>query len=94
LRQSRTPVEIAYEILRYIKENDASKWDLVKIVGNNRQFDHWVTGFLIEDGFVIVPDNDSEYYRLSDNGDILFSLLKKGNLMNSLFKLSGSRLRT
>ena len=93
MRQSRTPVEIAYEIIRFIKENDASKWDLVRIVGNNRQFDHWVTGFLVEDGFVLPPNSGSEFYRLSDNGKVLFSLLKKGNLMNSIFKLSGRRLR-
>ena len=93
MRESRTPVEMAYEILRFISYNEATKWDLVKIVGNNRQFEHWVTGFLVEDGFVLEPDRDTEYFRLSSEGEILLSLLKKGNLMNSIFKLSGKRLR-
>jgi hypothetical protein len=84
---------MAYEILRFIKYNDASKWDLIKILGNNRQFDHWVTGFLVSDGLIITPSDESEYYVLSSNGEVLLSLLKKGNLMNSLFKLSGKRLR-
>jgi predicted transcriptional regulator len=84
---------MAYEILRFIKYNEASKWDLVKIVGNNRQFEHWVTGFLIRDGFVSEPDGDSEYFHLTEEGEILLSLLKKGNLMYSIFKLSGQRLR-
>jgi len=84
---------MAYEILRFIKYNDASKWDLIKIVGNNRQFDHWVTGFLVSDGFIKTPGAESEYYVLSSNGEVLLSLLKKGNLMNSIFKLSGKRLR-
>lgn len=47
---------MTYEILRYLKYNEASKWDLIKIIGNNRQFDHWVTGFLVEDGFVLEPN--------------------------------------
>jgi predicted transcriptional regulator len=93
LRKPRTPVEMAYEILRFIKYNETSKWDLIKIVGNNRQFEHWVTSFLIRDGFVTEPNEDSEYFCLTEEGEILLSLLKKGNLMNSLLKLSGKRLR-
>jgi predicted transcriptional regulator len=93
LKRSRTPVELAYEILKYIKYNKASKWDLIKIVGNNRQFNHWVTGFLVYDGFVKEPNEDSEFFSLTTEGEILLSLLKKGNLMSSLFKLNGRRLR-
>jgi predicted transcriptional regulator len=84
---------MAYEILRFIKYNKASKWDLVKIVGNNRQFEHWVTSILIRDGFVSEPNGDSTHFCLTKEGEILLSLLRKGNLMNSLFKLSGKRLR-
>jgi predicted transcriptional regulator len=86
-------VEIAYELLRFIQFNESSKWDLIKIVGNNRQFEHWVSGFLVEDGFVSEPTDVEKFYRLTEEGVLLLRLLSKGNLMNSLFKLSGSRLR-
>ena len=86
-------MEIAYELLRFIQFNESSKWDLIKIVGNNRQFEHWVSGFLVEDGFVSEPTDVEKFYRLTEEGVLLLRLLSKGNLMNSLFKLSGSRLR-
>ena len=86
-------MEIAYELLRFIQLNEATKWDLIKIVGNNRQFDHWVSEFLVKDGFVSRPNDVDNFYQLTEEGSLLLRLLRKGNLMNSLFKLSGSRLR-
>ncbi len=91
----RSPVEIAYEIMKHVKENDgASRWDLIKILGNTRQFRHWVTDFLVQDGFLEEHSEGGNYtYTVTESGAILYRLLQKGNLMSSIFKLSGKRLR-
>ena len=92
---SRSPVRIAYLLLREIKENvGVNRWDLIKILGNSRQFDHWVTDFLVHDGFVVESGTEGKYsYRLTEDGELLYKVLKKGNFIGSVFKLSGRRLR-
>jgi len=91
----RSPVEIAYEIMKHVKDGDgASRWDLIKILGNTRQFRHWVTDFLVQDGFIKEHSDGNSYrYTLTESGAMLYRLLQKGNMMNSIFKLSGKRLR-
>ncbi len=91
----RSPVEITFEIMKHVKDNDgASRWDLIKILGNTRQFRHWVTDFLVQDGFLKEHSDDDSYtYALTESGAMLYRLLQKGNMMNSIFKLSGKRLR-
>jgi predicted transcriptional regulator len=90
----RSPVEIAYEIMKHVMDNDgASRWDLIKILGNSRQFRHWVTDFLVQDGFLMEHSEGNNYtYTITDSGAMLYKLLQKGNLMSSIFKLSGKRL--
>ena len=49
----RKPAKITYQLLRCIDENgEATKWDLTKIVGTTGQFDHYVTNYLMRNGFV------------------------------------------
>jgi predicted transcriptional regulator len=92
---SRPPVNIAYLLLREIKDNEeVNRWGLIRILGNNRQFHHWVTDFLVSDGFVTETEQDGRYsYRLTDDGELLYKVLKKGNFIGSIFKLRGRRLR-
>jgi predicted transcriptional regulator len=91
----RSPIETAYEIMKHVKDGEgASRWDLIKILGNTRQFRHWVTDFLVQDGFLEEHrDGNSYTYTLTESGSMLYRLLQKGNMMNSIFKLSGKRLR-
>ena len=50
----RDPSRIALELFDCIdrKEGKATKWDLIKVLGNEAQFDHWVKDFLVKDKFV------------------------------------------
>lgn len=91
----RSPVEIAYEIMKHVSDNDgASRWDLIKILGNTRQFHHWVSDFLVQDGFLMEHNDGNSYmYTLTDSGAMLYRLLQKGNMMNSILRLSGKKLR-
>ena len=49
----REPSLIALQLLDCIGEKGgATRWDLIKVLGNTSQFHHWVEDFLIRDGFV------------------------------------------
>jgi predicted transcriptional regulator len=95
LSDPRDPIEITNQLLKFIDENGkASRWDLTKILGNTRQVNHWIDGFLLKDKFIDKITNENvNYYRLTDNGRLLLNLVKKGNVMRSIFRLSGKRLR-
>lgn len=93
--EPRDPVEIAYQLLGLIEEKGrATRWDLIKILGNTRQFGHWIEGFLLMDNFVVEEkEGNTYYYSLTPNGDLLLRLLRNGNVMRSIVRLSGKRLR-
>lgn len=95
LSEPRDPVTIAYQLLKCIEEGDrASRWDLTKILGNTRQFNHWFDGFLLKDGFVVEEtEENTRFYSLTPNGELLLKLLRNGNVMRSIVRLGGKRLR-
>jgi hypothetical protein len=87
---------IALELLNCIDEEmgKASKWSLIKVLGNESQFHYWVEDFLVKDGFIeeIVESNRS-FYLKSKTGELFHHLLKNGNIMHAFLKVSGKRLR-
>lgn len=92
----RTPSIIALELLNCIDQNNgrASKWDLIKIVGNESQFRHWITEFLLEDKFIIEKKASNHiFYMKTQTGELLHKLLRNGNVLRAFLKLSGKRLR-
>jgi hypothetical protein len=95
LSEPRDPVTIAFQLLRCIDEGGrASRWDLIKILGNTRQFNHWFEGFLLKDRFVAEETEGSTcFYSLTPNGELLLQLLRNGNVMRSIVRLGGKRLR-
>jgi hypothetical protein len=93
----RPPDVIALEILDCIdqKKGKASKWDLIKILGNEVQFRQWIDNFLIKDKFVEeMRESRRYYYRKTKNDDILHELLKNGRMISALLRVSGKRLRS
>jgi hypothetical protein len=92
----RSPRRIALELLDCIdhKEGGATKWDLIKVLGNESQFDHWVRDFLIEDRFVeVVAESRYSLYRKTESGNLFHQLLKNGVIVEALLRVSGKRLR-
>ena len=84
------------ELLNCINQNNgrASKLDLIKIVGNESQFRHWVTEFLIKDKFITEKQESNHiFYMKTQTGELLHKLLKNGDLVRAFLKLSGKRLR-
>jgi len=70
----REPDIIALELLDCIdqKKGKASKWDLIKILGNESQFRQWMDNFLIKDKFIEETRESNHYfYRKTENGQLL-----------------------
>jgi hypothetical protein len=92
----RMPSRIALELLDCIDEKGgrASKWDLIKVLGNESQFHYWVEEFLLRDKFVAEQQESNRYlYGKTETGELLHRLLKNGKIMQALLKVSGKRLR-
>ena len=89
----RRPSEIALELLNAINHDRATKWELTKILGNTMQFRHWVEDFLIRDRLVEESkEGRVTYYSLTRRGELFYDLLKNGDVMRSILRLSGKRL--
>jgi len=92
----RAPVRIASELFDCIdeKNGEASKWDLVKVVGTESQFHFWVEEFLLKDKFIEEQRVSNHYfYRKTETGELLQRLLKNGKIMRALLRVSGKKLR-
>ena len=92
----RPPSRIVLELLDCIdqKEGNASKWDLVKILGNESPFQHWVTNFLLKDKFIKeIQESNHMFYSKTENGEFFHRLVKNGKIVQALLLVSGKRLR-
>ena len=94
----RTASQIAFDILQSVDEKgEATKWDLLKIVGNTQQFRHWIEDFLLPKKVLIErTEGDTRkyyYYSLTKRGKNFLKLLKSGNMIELLLAVSRKRLR-
>jgi len=91
----RTPSSIALEILNCIEEKrEVTKWDLIKVLGNETQFRIWITEFFIKEKIIVErQDGRRYYYTKTERGRLFHKLLKSGNLIKLFTSLSGRRLR-
>lgn len=95
LPKPREPVDIAFEILSFIEDNErTTRWDLTKILGNTRQVYHWIDNFLLKERFLVEErEGKAAVYSLTEDGELLLRLLRKGVLIKSVLRLGGKRLR-
>ena len=95
LSNRRSPDEIALELLDAIEEKtEASKWDLIKILGNDTQFRIWITDFFIPEKVVNERREGRNYhYTLTERGKLFHRLLKSGNMIKIFNRVSGKRLK-
>ncbi|MFB0568727.1 MAG: hypothetical protein ACETV0_03820 [Nitrososphaeria archaeon] len=91
----REPSQIALELLDCLDEKgEATKWDLIKILGNTSQFRHWVEEFLVKEEFVEERRESRNYfYKKTETGELFHKLLKNGMMMKALLRVSGRRLK-
>jgi len=91
----RTPDTIALELLNTVEERgEATKWDLIKVLGNEAQFRIWVEDFLLPEKVLVERREDRHYfYTMTERGKLLHRLLKSGNLIKIFRRVSGRRFR-
>ena len=91
----RSPNSIALELLDCIEQREqATKWDLVKVLGNETQFRIWITEFFIKEKIIFERrEGRRYYYTKTERGELFHKLLKSGNLIKLFNSLSGRRLR-
>jgi len=91
----RSPDTIALELLNCIEEKgEATKWDLIKVLGNETQFRIWIEKFLLLEKVIVERrEGGHYYYRKTERGQIFHKLLKSGNLIKLFSSISGRRLK-
>jgi len=91
----RTPDTIALELLNTVEERgEATKWDLIKVLGNEAQFKTWIEDFLLPEKILVERRDGKHYfYTMTERGELLHRLLKSGNLIKIFRRVSGRRLR-
>ena len=76
------------------RSGEASKWDLIKVVGTESQFHYWIEEFLLIGKFVEEQRKSNHYfYRKTEAGELMHKLLKNGKIMHALLRVSGKKLR-
>jgi predicted transcriptional regulator len=95
LSERRSPDTIALELLDCVAEKgEATKWDLVKVLGNDAQFRKWIDGFLLTERVLTERREGRNYfYRMTERGELFHRLLKSGNVIKLFARVSGRRLR-
>lgn len=91
----RTPDTIALELLDCVAEKgEATKWDLIKVLGNDAQFKKWVEDFMLPEKVLAERrDGRNYYYTKTERGEQFHRLLRSGNLIRLFNRVSGRRLR-
>jgi predicted transcriptional regulator len=95
LNKRRSPDTIAFELLETVaSKGEATKWDLVKVLGNDTQFRLWVDDFLLPEKVLFERIEGRHYfYTLTERGELLYKLLKNGNIIRVFNRISGKRLK-
>jgi hypothetical protein len=91
----RTPDTIALQLLECVEERgEATKWDLIKVLGNEAQFKIWIEDFLLPEKVLEERREGRHYfYSMTGRGELLHRLLKSGNLIKVFRRVSGRRLK-
>ncbi len=86
---------IALELLDTVeKRGEATKWDLIKVLGNEAQFKKWVEDFMLPEKVLIERrDGRNYFYYKTERGELFHRLLKSGNLIRIFNRVSGRRLK-
>lgn len=91
----RSPDIIALDLLNCVEENgEATKWDLIEVLGNETQFRLWIDNFLLPEKVLAERREGRHYfYTKTERGELFHRLLKSGNLIKLFNRVSGRRLK-
>ena len=91
----RSPDTIALELLNTVDDRgEATKWDLIKVLGNETQFRIWIENFFLPEK-VLVEHRDGRhyFYKKTERGELFHTLLRRGNIIKLFTRISGRRLK-
>ena len=93
--QRRPPDVIALELLNTLEAvGESSKWDLVKVLGNDVMFKNWVDDFFLPEGILEERrEGRNYYYTMTELGGQFHRFLKNGNIIKLFSRVSGRRLK-
>ena len=91
----RSPDTIALELLNRVEEKgEATKWDLIKVLGNETQFRIWIEDFFLPEKVLVERREGKHYfYKKTERGELFHTLLKRGNIIKLFTRISGRRLK-
>lgn len=73
---------------------EATKWGLIKVLGNDAQFRKWIDGFFLPEQVLTERREGRNYfYSKTERGELFHRLLKNGNVIKLFSRVSGRRLR-
>ena len=76
------------------EKGEATKWDLIKVLGNDAQFRKWIDGFYLPEKVLTERREGRNYfYSKTERGELFHRLLKNGNVIKLFSRVSGRRLR-
>ena len=91
----RTPDTIALQLLDTVaSRGEATKWDLIKVLGNESQFKIWIDDFFLPEKVLNERrDGRNYFFTMTERGELFHRLLKNGNLIKIFSRVSGRRLK-
>lgn len=93
---TKDPPSKCLEFLNAIDRNHgkASKWELVKIAGNEAAFRRWITNFLRLHKFVEeTKEGKYTFFRKTERGETFHKTLRDWHIVTAFKRLSGKRLK-
>ena len=91
----RSPDTIALELLNTVEaKGEATRWDLIKVLGNEAQFRIWITNFYLTEKVLVERREGRNYfYTKTERGEMFHTLLKRGSIIKLFSRISGRRLK-
>jgi len=91
----RSPDTIALELLNTVDDRgEATKWDLIKVLGNETQFRIWIENFFLPEKVLVEHREGRHYfYKKTERGELFHTLLRRGNIIKLFTRISGRRLK-
>jgi hypothetical protein len=79
----RSPDTIALELLNTVDDRgEATKWDLIKVLGNETQFRIWIENFFLPEKVLVEHREGRHYfYKKTERGELFHTLLRRGNII-------------
>ena len=85
---------IALDLLNCVEsKGKATKWDLIKVLGNEVQFTLWIEKFFLPEKVLVeIREGRNRFYMKTERGELFHLMLKNGNIIKLFNRISGKRL--